>query len=923
MNCEIYKHVIINAPFGYAYHKIIVDDNGSPIDYEFLDVNFAFEKLTGLKAADVIGKKVTEVIPGIRDKDFDWISFYGEVALNGVEKEFEQYSDVFKKWYKVQAYSPEKYYFSTIFLDITSEKEQQREFEAFFSVNLDLLCIADLNGNFIKTNEAWAEILGYSTKELNGKKFLEFIHPDDITATLNEMERLGRQNDVLNFVNRYRCKDGSYKYIEWRSHPNGNLIYAAARDITERKLAEKALMESEEKYRILFEDAQEGIYVAQDKKIKFFNPAVVNISGYQADEIKNLEFVDIAHPDDLEMILQNHQKRLTGELVKKSYQFRIITKNSSIKWMEVSAVKIDWEGRPATLNFVNDITEKKLAELELLKLNDDLRESKKEIELNLQQKNDLIKELENANLELKNANIRANKLAEEAKVANKAKSEFLANMSHEIRTPLNGVIGFIELLKDTDLNFIQKQYVENSNSSAHLLLEIINDILDFSKIEAGKLELEIVNTDIIELLEQVRDIIKYSAAKKGLEFSLYFQHDMPRFAMVDPIRLKQILVNLLSNAVKFTEKGKVEIKATFDKLSGSQSGDFNFSVSDTGIGILPENQKKLFKSFSQADSSITRKFGGTGLGLVISNLLAEKMGSALKFESQFGRGSTFYFTITAKYEFGDKREKNIPAGKILSLYTEKPLKVLIAEDMPLNMRFISALIKKMIPNVEITEVYDGNEVVLALKNKKIDILLMDIQMPVKDGITAITEIREHEKAASNCHVPIIALTAGVVKDEKERCLAAGADSFLSKPIDVELLNQTLKKYIPLPIEQLKIDKTVPNNDSEVHFNKKMLMERIDNDKQIFDVLMRNVSEQFSNYLEAFHKSIDEREMLLIRRHIHSIKGAALNMGFNLLAGLAMEAETYDDFEFEKINAIYEKMLAVFEVIKKILDNTQF
>lgn len=240
---------------------------------------------------------------------------------------------------------------------------------------------------------------------------------------------------------------------------------------------------------------------------------------------------------------------------------------------------------------------------------------------------------------------------EEAEKSNKAKSEFLANMSHEIRTPLNGVIGFTDLLINTDLSDVQLQYVQSANSSAHSLLGIINDILDFSKIEAGKLELEEIETDIVELIEQTADIVKFNTSTKDLELLLNIQIDMPRCITVDAIRLKQILVNLLSNAIKFTERGEVELIVKFHESPTREGfGQYTFSIRDTGIGISEEQQAKLFKSFSQADSSTTRKFGGTGLGLVISQMLTEKMDSQIELISEVGKGSTFFFTIERPFQ---------------------------------------------------------------------------------------------------------------------------------------------------------------------------------------------------------------------------------------------------------------------------------
>ncbi len=241
MKDSFHKSVIDHSPVGYAYHKIICDEAGKPCDYKYIEVNPAFEKLTGLVAAVIIGKRITEVLPAIINDVFDWIGFYGEIALNGGKKEFEQFTAALNIWYRVIVYSPEKGFFITHFVDISKEKAQLEELNNFFELNLDFLCIADMDGHFIKVNKVWEEVFGYSSEELTQTKYLDFVHPDDVQVTREVMEKLSEQNPVVNFTNRYRAKDGSYHWIEWNSRPQGKHIYAAARDITARKKLEQRL----------------------------------------------------------------------------------------------------------------------------------------------------------------------------------------------------------------------------------------------------------------------------------------------------------------------------------------------------------------------------------------------------------------------------------------------------------------------------------------------------------------------------------------------------------------------------------------------------------------------------------------------------------------------------------------------------------
>ena len=338
-----------------------------------------------------------------------------------------------------------------------------------------------------------------------------------------------------------------------------------------------------------------------------------------------------------------------------------------------------------------------------------------------------ITERKKAEVDLKNSK----ELAEAASVA---KSDFLSNMSHEIRTPLNGVIGFTELLRSTPLDKTQKEYLENAIVSANSLLGVISDILDFSKIEAGKLDLELIKTDMVQLMESATDIIKVHAANKKIELLLSIQPDMPRFALVDPIRLKQILVNLMSNAVKFTHHGEVELRLSFEKKD-EKTGFFTLSVRDTGIGVKDTDRDKLFKAFSQADTSTTRRYGGTGLGLIISNSLAHKMGSCIQFESEYGSGSKFFFTVETSYETAE--EANLKQSKLIK-------RVLVIDDNANNRMILEHTFNHW--GIDFVGCDGGLNAIEVLKtDDHFDLIIIDYHMPDIDGIETIKRIRQDSR----------------------------------------------------------------------------------------------------------------------------------------------------------------------------------
>jgi len=356
MHDNQYKDLIMSAPFGYAYHKVITDEKGEPADFIFLEINPSFEKLTGLKSSDVINRTAKEVFPGIgSDGGFDWIKFFGDIAINGGEKEFEQFSEPLKRWYKVKVFSPGKFYFSTVFTDITEEKFKAEELEGFFSVNLDLLCIADVDGNFIKLNREWENTLGYKIEELSTRKFLEFVHPDDLDATIEAMSKLGRQEKVLNFVNRYRRKDGVYRYIEWRSFPKGNLIYAAARDITERKEAEDGLRESESNFRTFFESMNDIVIIAEPGgRIIHANSRIPEKLHYPISDIVNMHIAGLYPPERRDESTGYFAEMLAGN--RDFCPVPMVRKDGNLLQVETSVWPGKWGGADCVFAIAKDIT---------------------------------------------------------------------------------------------------------------------------------------------------------------------------------------------------------------------------------------------------------------------------------------------------------------------------------------------------------------------------------------------------------------------------------------------------------------------------------------------------------------------------------------------------------------------------------------
>ena len=526
-------------------------------------------------------------------------------------------------------------------------------------------------------------------------------------------------------------------------------------EIVDRKKVEHDLSVSQERLMSALNATDTGLW---DWDVKtgeaYFSPSYYTMLGYEPDEFEASyeSWRNLLHPEDLgpiEKKLVDHLKRVEPF----EYEHRLKTKSGDYKWIlsRGKSITKDTDGSPVRIVGTHtDITELKQYQEELT---------------------------------------HAKTAAEEA---NQAKSQFLANMSHEIRTPMNAIIGFSDILSGEEMTDEHIRYVNLVRDSAHNLLDLINDILDFSKIEAKQLEIETVECSLGRILGFIDSTMGQQAEKKSLEFEIVTCDGLPERICTDPARLRQCLINLTSNAIKFTEKGHVYVNVSLEDRDNQTH--IRFGIEDTGIGIPEDNHEEIFTPFTQADGSHTRKYGGTGLGLTVTKQLAGLLGGELTLSSEVGRGSVFSLTIPANIDVTKQSRLDIHATHIKPQsnaieQTEFVCNVLVAEDSPTNMVLVKLLLEKM--GLQVTGVEDGNQALQKVLTQEFDLILMDMMMPNMNGYEAARAIKNE-----GITTPIVALTANAMKGDREKCIEAGCDDYLTKPIDRGDLLRIFAEHLP-------------------------------------------------------------------------------------------------------------------------------
>jgi PAS domain S-box-containing protein len=775
-------------------------------------------------------------------------------------------------------------------------RESEQRFQRAFRNNPAAMAIVwTENQRIVEVNDAFLGLLDRRIEEVVGRTV------DEIQLIAGERERerfsaaLAAGEQLRHLELRISAGNGELRHISLSMDAfelaGQRFMLAVALDLSARVQAEEALRDREEVFRSISAAAQDGIImIDSDARVTVWNDAAERMFGYSRDEAEGQPLYALILPEDYEPGFMEGfgQFRMSGDgpFIGTPQQVLAQRKDGTQIPVELSASAVKIRERWHAVGILRDITER-------LKVDEALWKAKEETEA--------------ANDELQRSVQRANRLADEAAVANAYKSEFLANMSHEIRTPMNGIIGMTGLLLDTPLAGDQREYAETVRSCADSLLTIINDILDFSKIEAGKLDLETVDFDLAGTIGATIDVLAMRAQQKGLELSSFVDPAVPTMLCGDPGRLRQVLINLIGNAIKFTERGEVALDVRLEAEEPDHAV-LRFVVRDTGIGIPPGKVDQLFQPFTQVDASTTRRFGGTGLGLSISRRLAELMGGTIGVESAEGIGSRFWFTARFERQPEERVAANAGARSAARPVAVDPQRrksrLLLAEDNITNQKVAIKVLEKMGHRVD--AVANGVEAIKALRTMPYDLVFMDVQMPEMDGLEATRRIRDPQTGVRNPRIPIVAMTAHAMKGDRERCLEAGMDDYVSKPISPQDVAAAIARRLdgqpaPVPPDAPRAAAGAdgagrapsPDPDAAAGLSlpdRASLLTRLGGDEEVFVEVIKIFLEDVPKQLAGMDAALAAGDAKTLRRLAHTLKGSSGTAGAEALQKASLRLE---------------------------------
>ncbi len=781
---------------------------------------------------------------------------------------------------------------------------KESRFRSMIEGSLEVITILDEQGTITYESPAVQRVLGYEPRELVGVNCTEILHPDDLERSRSTLrEAKAHPNKTIQSEVRCVRKDGSWAVLDTYTvslleDPAVRGIVVNSRDVTEARLAKERLSESERRYRTLYEGAGDAIFLMEGERFVECNQATRRLLAVEEEDVigrSPLDFSPVKQPDgrdSREKALERIKTVLAGE--SQVFEWRHLRSDGAELDVEVRLTRIDIGGKPYIQAVLRDITDRKRFEQELVRTADLLRSRNGELERQRRDLRDKQNELVQINRQLEDAKT----LAE---AANRAKSEFLANMSHEIRTPMTAILGFAELLQDSitacadcpegracETRRESVEHVDTISVNGKHLMQIIDDILDLSKVESGRLEVEPVRYAMLGLMEEIRSLMRVRAEQKGLAFTVSCEGRVPEHVSTDPTRLRQILFNLLGNAVKFTERGEVRVHSCFERRSDG-AGAMRFDVIDTGIGMSAEQMERLFQPFSQADASTTRRFGGTGLGLSISKRLAQMLGGDIAVESEPGKGSRFSLTISTgpveaetfvdpaeqlrrhEADWNDEQARGDEGSERMEA------RILLAEDGLDNQRLVAAILSRI--GAEVLVADNGQAAVhMALqaeqRGRGFDLILMDVQMPVLDGYAATAQLRQRGFAK-----PIVAFTAHALTEERQRCMEAGCDDHLAKPVDREALVACVRKHLsPSP------DAGQPGPAAV-----KALRSEMADDEDMAELVEAFVCE-LPERVEVLERELAGGDLDRLGVLVHQLKGAGGGYGFPSISAAAAAAD---------------------------------